>query len=73
MTTAQWATVIIATFGCITGVAGFIKSLLVDRRVRLEPYLKNVWSEVRLPLDSYMRIIPPKIAIAKFFQENTPA
>jgi hypothetical protein len=57
MTTAECATVIIAAIGCITGVTGFVKSLLADRRVRLEPYFRNVWSEVRSPLDSHMRII----------------
>lgn len=57
MTTVEWVAVITAAIGCITGIIGFLTSLLVDRRVRLEPYFRNVWSEVRSPLESQMGII----------------
>lgn len=57
MTTVEWVTVITAAIGCITGIIGFLTSLLVDRRVRLEPYFRNVWSEVWSPLESQMGII----------------
>lgn len=57
MTIVDWVTIIVALTGATTGVIALVKSFRVDRRVRLDAYFRNVWSEIRSPLNSDMQTI----------------